>query len=212
MRKNLILTLFLCLFVVCGCSINTNKNNTNQKQDDQQILGGDRDEHGCIGSAGYSWCEAKQKCLRSWEEICEETGDLNMRLCDNVVLGLQFSYPKNWGDCRIEDNNIYFRTDFEKYNVDLVAEIKKIDTSKTDIKEFFASGWNNEKISENIEIFEVPCGGAILCGGIKINNNIYTIDWVVSSDQKVPENLDGIWVPENDVTKDQILSIMRSVK
>lgn len=35
------------------------------------LLGGDRDEHGCIGSAGYSWCEAKAKCLRAWEEPCE---------------------------------------------------------------------------------------------------------------------------------------------
>lgn|GEM_PF-3752709 len=36
-----------------------------------QIVGNDRDEHGCIGSAGYSWCDAKQKCLRSWEEKCQ---------------------------------------------------------------------------------------------------------------------------------------------
>lgn len=34
------------------------------------IVGGDRDEHGCIGSAGYQWCENKQKCLRIWEEDC----------------------------------------------------------------------------------------------------------------------------------------------
>jgi len=33
-------------------------------------IGGDRDSHGCIGSAGYSWCESKQKCLRIWEEPC----------------------------------------------------------------------------------------------------------------------------------------------
>ena len=32
--------------------------------------GSDRDAHGCIGSAGYTWCAAKQKCLRSWEEKC----------------------------------------------------------------------------------------------------------------------------------------------
>jgi len=32
--------------------------------------GSDRDSHGCIGSAGYAWCEAKQKCLREWEEPC----------------------------------------------------------------------------------------------------------------------------------------------
>jgi hypothetical protein len=36
-----------------------------------QLVGSDRDEHGCIGSAGYSWCELKQKCLRIWEEKCE---------------------------------------------------------------------------------------------------------------------------------------------
>ena len=37
---------------------------------DAPLVGGDRDAHGCIGSAGYSWCEAKQKCLRPWEEAC----------------------------------------------------------------------------------------------------------------------------------------------
>ncbi len=34
------------------------------------ILGGDKDAYGCIGSAGYSWCEVKKKCIRSWEENC----------------------------------------------------------------------------------------------------------------------------------------------
>lgn len=36
-----------------------------------RMVGEDRDEHGCIGSAGYSWCEGKQKCLRGWEEQCD---------------------------------------------------------------------------------------------------------------------------------------------
>jgi hypothetical protein len=35
-----------------------------------QLVGNDRDAHGCIPSAGYSWCELKQKCLRVWEEPC----------------------------------------------------------------------------------------------------------------------------------------------
>jgi hypothetical protein len=37
------------------------------------IVGNDRDAHGCIGSAGYSWCEQKQKCLRPFEEKCTST-------------------------------------------------------------------------------------------------------------------------------------------
>ncbi|HDS1127747.1 TPA: hypothetical protein QDZ99_004259 [Stenotrophomonas maltophilia] len=30
-------------------------------------VGGDRDAHGCIGSAGYQWCEHSQRCERPWE-------------------------------------------------------------------------------------------------------------------------------------------------
>lgn len=35
------------------------------------VVGGDEDSHGCKGSAGYSWCGIKNKCLRTWEEKCE---------------------------------------------------------------------------------------------------------------------------------------------
>merc|ERR1719419_635488 len=31
------------------------------------MLGGVRDENGCLGSAGYSWCEKQNNCVRSWE-------------------------------------------------------------------------------------------------------------------------------------------------
>jgi hypothetical protein len=30
-------------------------------------VGSDRDAHGCIPSAGYSWCEHTQGCERPWE-------------------------------------------------------------------------------------------------------------------------------------------------
>ncbi|MBN2566746.1 hypothetical protein JXB02_01515 [Candidatus Woesearchaeota archaeon] len=36
----------------------------------ERPIGGDMDEHGCLIAAGYSWCEERQKCLRSWEEEC----------------------------------------------------------------------------------------------------------------------------------------------
>jgi predicted amidohydrolase YtcJ len=31
------------------------------------VVGGDRDAHGCIGSAGYQWCENLGECVRPWE-------------------------------------------------------------------------------------------------------------------------------------------------
>lgn len=55
---------------------NEGLNNNNQAlltpsaSESEFLLGEDRDEHGCIGSAGYGWCETKQKCLRVWEEDC----------------------------------------------------------------------------------------------------------------------------------------------
>lgn len=32
----------------------------------RRLVGNDRDAHGCIPSAGYLWCEKKQKCVRPW--------------------------------------------------------------------------------------------------------------------------------------------------
>ena len=61
--------LIVCLFflIITGCA------SCMSEEDDGRapLVGGDRDEHGCIGSAGYTWCEEKQKCLRVWEEECE---------------------------------------------------------------------------------------------------------------------------------------------
>ena len=30
------------------------------------LIGGDRDAHGCIGSAGYAWCGYTGQCERPW--------------------------------------------------------------------------------------------------------------------------------------------------
>jgi len=59
------------------------------------LVGGDRDAHGCIGSAGYQWCEAKAKCLRIWEEPCwpEATDAIRQAFADK--------YKKPLADIRV---------------------------------------------------------------------------------------------------------------
>ena len=37
------------------------------------LTGADRDEHGCIGSAGYRWCAQMATCVRPWE-LAEQEG------------------------------------------------------------------------------------------------------------------------------------------
>jgi PBP1b-binding outer membrane lipoprotein LpoB len=70
MKKTI--ALLLLAFFLLGCTSSNSSDSNNQSPIDQNnpLPGSDRDEHGCIPSAGYSWCEAKQKCLRSWEEQC----------------------------------------------------------------------------------------------------------------------------------------------
>ncbi len=67
----IILILILLALVGYGGYYWGNKNKTPELSPNEQLVGNDRDEHGCIGSAGYTWCAAKQTCLRLWEEPCE---------------------------------------------------------------------------------------------------------------------------------------------
>lgn len=55
-------------------------------------IGGQEDEHGCLIGAGYSWCEAKQKCLRVWEEECP----LPAQTEEKGVIEGSLSYPSEF--------------------------------------------------------------------------------------------------------------------
>lgn len=60
---------------------------------DEPLLGGDADEHGCIGSAGYTWCAASGKCLRVWEEDCaSEVNSFDQ--CLDAGFPVMESYPR----------------------------------------------------------------------------------------------------------------------
>lgn len=48
------------LFTACTTEEQTTATKT-------ELIGGDKDEHGCIASAGYSWCAKTYKCERPWE-------------------------------------------------------------------------------------------------------------------------------------------------
>ena len=48
------------LFISCGSSKNNNK--------EGMMTGNDKDEHGCIASAGYTWSEVQKDCIRLWEK------------------------------------------------------------------------------------------------------------------------------------------------
>ncbi len=76
----------------------------------QNIVGNDKDTHGCIGSAGYSWCAEKSKCLRVWEEKCEATTTdvtAGWKTYTNTQYGFQITFSEIWKGYKVvkEDNN-----------------------------------------------------------------------------------------------------------
>ncbi|MEM4272234.1 MAG: hypothetical protein QXH30_01475 [Candidatus Bilamarchaeaceae archaeon] len=70
MKEYLLIGIIFGMLLLAGCGQTQTQEQAQEQQGNGQIVGGDRDEHGCIPSAGYSWCETKRKCYRPWEETC----------------------------------------------------------------------------------------------------------------------------------------------
>ncbi|MDN7425907.1 MULTISPECIES: hypothetical protein [unclassified Burkholderia] len=62
-----------CVFALSACAAqssapaNASARPDTAAQAAPPLVGGDRDAHGCIGSAGYAWCARTQQCERPWE-------------------------------------------------------------------------------------------------------------------------------------------------
>jgi hypothetical protein len=66
------------LVILTGCSLWQFDSKPSADNTNQLLIGGDKDAGGCLIAAGYSWCEPKQKCLRTWEEKCYETEEAGL--------------------------------------------------------------------------------------------------------------------------------------
>lgn len=65
MRKVVLLS--IGIFALTAC--NNQKNNSSENAEEQTVteqttVGGDKDEHGCITSAGETWSQLKQSCIQ----------------------------------------------------------------------------------------------------------------------------------------------------
>jgi len=65
MKITKISVVLICLFVFSGCA-----------QIGAGPAGGQK-EKDCLLEVGSSWCESKQKCLRQWDEPCDDTKDVD---------------------------------------------------------------------------------------------------------------------------------------
>lgn len=78
-------------------------NTDNATSSQEELIGGDKDEYGCLIGAGYSWCQSKNRCLRTWEEDCPASkfpqnskidfANLGWKTYSNRLLGYSLEYP-----------------------------------------------------------------------------------------------------------------------
>ena len=72
MYKKILLILLAAALAIAGVWYVYTQYFRGSQEEQNMVIGGDKDESGCLVGAGYSWCESKKKCLRAWEEPCEE--------------------------------------------------------------------------------------------------------------------------------------------
>ena len=88
--------IFSCILVLGGCVPKNQTENpvptliptvSESLSPTTALVGNDKDEHGCIGSAGYSWCQDKNKCIRVWEEDCGSAAAIKAAIIkkDNIT-------------------------------------------------------------------------------------------------------------------------------
>ena len=73
--KKIIMFLAIGMILTLGlsaCSLTQDQEiqvaeNDQSEKSDEPLIGGQRDEHGCLGPAGYSWNEDASSCMREWE-------------------------------------------------------------------------------------------------------------------------------------------------
>lgn len=55
--------------LLTGCGNGGKKEaETSERKEKEVVVGSDKDEHGCIASAGYTWSEVQKDCIRLWEK------------------------------------------------------------------------------------------------------------------------------------------------
>lgn len=66
-NRHILAAFILCAGLLSACGQKKAQQESSIKQESSDMVGNDKDEHGCIGSAGYTWSEVQQNCIRLFE-------------------------------------------------------------------------------------------------------------------------------------------------
>jgi hypothetical protein len=81
MKKTTLLVLLFITFTSCNFFKSTEEDAPKEAKKDL-VLGGDKDENGCLASAGYTWSKLNKECVRAFSGIqlmpTEKTDDATL--------------------------------------------------------------------------------------------------------------------------------------
>jgi len=167
----------LVLIFLPKFSCTFNKAIIEESENQEQSIGGQTDEHGCLGPAGYTWCEKKQTCLRIWEESCN---DSILKLISEIesLTSITFLNPEETKmDWRVENEN----------------EIEKLELSglKFELKDSSTEDYNKiaEYFRDNFEsdIQNMASGIMGNLEGYVLNYNVCTVGYQFTESTKSSE-------------------------
>jgi hypothetical protein len=95
MKNTGFLILGFFIFISCGSVNNKSKDIEVEVEVEVEfaveIVGNDRDAHGCIGTAGYTWSQIRQECIRIFE-----SGQLLSPIDKSETSAAFVVYGANW--------------------------------------------------------------------------------------------------------------------
>jgi hypothetical protein len=130
---------------------------------------------------------------------------------DKITLSpFEFELPSEWTIVEVSDSTAKVAIpDYEENQLTLMMDLKELDGS--------ALPTEQEEVTtteEGIQIYFIPTGGGYYYKYLAYDEVPYSVGFTLESTEEAPEELDGIWVPNNDFegTRADIDTFIETVK
>lgn len=133
-----------------------------------------------------------------------EEGEPEISASVVVWQDIAFTLPEGWtAEEQMQGYDISVPD--ENYEVTLVWTVSQESEGALPLE-----GSEVETTADGIQLYNIGCGGAYYCGNFAYAGQAYGYSFQVRSTQPVPENLDGIWIPDTEVTQEDLEDFIAS--
>lgn len=129
------------------------------------------------------------------------------------VAGLTFDLPADWEVVSVEESSARIAVPDDQYDVVLPLEVEELDVSQTERLREGKMGETPEEVVSGATVYSEVCAPSNGCVYILNNDKGYQVTFLVAeSNELPPEDLDGVWFPSVDVTREEIAEVFSSVR